>query len=102
VLDLHSPAFTPLNDVRGQLVYCETGSSVVLTMVDGRVVAEHGVVTSVDDAQLLAEARDLFSRVHEARRPESAQTRHLEPVYREVAQRAAVVDVGMTRWIGPP
>ncbi|HET6197812.1 MAG TPA: amidohydrolase family protein, partial [Acetobacteraceae bacterium] len=33
LLDLDTLAFTPLNDLRRQLVYCENGSSVLLTMV---------------------------------------------------------------------
>ncbi len=48
LVDLHAVAFTPLNDLREQLVHCEDGRDVVLTMVAGRVVAEHGHVTSVD------------------------------------------------------
>ena len=49
LVDLHAVAFTPLNDLREQLVHCEDGRDVVLTMVAGRVVAEHGHVTSVDE-----------------------------------------------------
>ena len=61
LVDLHAIAFTPLNDLREQLVHCEDGSDVVLTMVAGRVVAEHGHVTSVDESALLDEARELFA-----------------------------------------
>ncbi len=67
VLDLHAPAFTPFNDLRGQLVYCESGGSVRATIVAGAVVAEDGRVVSVDEAALLAEAREL----HGARRRHS-------------------------------
>ena len=35
LVDLDTLAFTPLNDLHRQLVYCETGSSVRLTMVGG-------------------------------------------------------------------
>ena len=40
LVDMHAVAFTPLNDVREQLVHCEDGCDVVLAMVAGRVVAE--------------------------------------------------------------
>ena len=40
LVDLDTIAFTPLNDVRRQLVFCETGSSVELTMVDGRIATK--------------------------------------------------------------
>jgi 5-methylthioadenosine/S-adenosylhomocysteine deaminase len=100
MLDLHSPAFTPLNDIAGQLVYCETGSSVVLTMVDGVIVAEDGTVTSVDEKALLAEARELFA----AKQPELKRLRaageYLVPTYQAMVRKALAVDVGMTRWVG--
>ena len=35
LVDMHAVAFTPLNDVREQLVHCEDGRDVVLTMVAG-------------------------------------------------------------------
>jgi cytosine/adenosine deaminase-related metal-dependent hydrolase len=100
LLDLHAPAFTPFNDLRGQLVYCESGGSVRMTLVAGRVVAEHGRVVSVDEQALLAEAREL----HAARRPALertwAQADAVLPVYDTVVRRAARTDVGMNRWIG--
>jgi 5-methylthioadenosine/S-adenosylhomocysteine deaminase len=100
LLDLHSPAFTPLNDVPGQLVYCESGGSVALTMVDGVIVAEGGVVTSVDEKALFAEARELFA----AKQPELLRLRaaaeNLLPTYQAMVRKALAVDVGMTRWVG--
>ncbi len=99
LLDLHAPAYTPLNDVRGQLVYCESGGSAVLTMVDGVVVAEHGQVTSVDERALLGEARELFAtRQPHLRAARDDAARQL-PAYREMVRRAAGADVGMNRWV---
>ena len=98
LLDLHAPAFTPFNDLRGQLVYCENGGSVRMTLVAGRVVAEGGQVVSVDETALLAEAREL----HAARRPALERTwasvDALLPAYDAVVRRAARTDVGMNRW----
>lgn len=95
LLDLHSPAFTPFNDLRGQLVYCESGSSVRLTMVDGQIVFHQGRVTSVDETALLDEAREIFARP----RPD-AHTGAVLPHYQAMVRRAAAADVGMNRWIG--
>ena len=100
LLDLHSPAFTPLNDIAGQLVYCESGTSVVLTMVDGVIVAEGGRVTSVDETALLAEAREVFAAKRSALRQSRADAERLLPVYGEVVRRAAGTDVHMSRWTG--
>ncbi|MEA9983957.1 amidohydrolase family protein [Subtercola sp. RTI3] len=100
MLDLHSSAFTPFNDLRGQLVYCEAGGSVRLTVVNGAVVFENGAVTTVDETALLDEARELFAEklpvIERARRNEDANFGH----YQAMVRRAAATDVGMTRWIG--
>ena len=99
LVDLHAIAFTPLNDLREQLVHCEDGRDVVLTMVAGRVVAEHGHVTSVDETALLDEARELFaaklSAVHAAR----SDADRLYPAYQHIVRRAAATDVGFSRWL---
>jgi 5-methylthioadenosine/S-adenosylhomocysteine deaminase len=54
LLDLDTHAFTPLNDLTRQLVYCEDGSSVRFTIVQGRVVFEDGRITTVDERTLRA------------------------------------------------
>ncbi len=100
LVDLHAIAFTPLNDLREQLVHCEDGRDVVLTMVAGRIVAEHGHVTSVDETALLDEARELFA----AKRPLVEAARRaaepLVPAYQGMVRQAAATDVGFTRWVG--
>ncbi|MFB2554341.1 amidohydrolase family protein [Herbiconiux liangxiaofengii] len=102
LLDLHSAAFTPFNDLRGQLVYCEQGASVRLTMVGGRVVFENGSITTVDETGLLDEARELFARklpvIERAR--QAAQP--LVTPYQAMVRTAAAAEVGMNRWIGLP
>jgi 5-methylthioadenosine/S-adenosylhomocysteine deaminase len=102
LLDLHSAAFTPFNDLRGQLVYCESGTSVRLTMVDGQIVFDSGSPTKVDEQAILDEARDLFARklpmIDRARRDAEV----LYPHYQAMVREAAATDVGMTRWIGTP
>jgi cytosine/adenosine deaminase-related metal-dependent hydrolase len=102
LLDLHGLAFTPLNDVRGQLVYCESGADVVLTMVDGRVVAENGRVTGVDEDALLAEARELFAAKAPALAAAREEAGQWFPDYQRMVRRAAATDVGMERWVGLP
>jgi cytosine/adenosine deaminase-related metal-dependent hydrolase len=62
LLDLTTPAFTPLNDPFQHLVYAETGSSVRTVLVNGRVVVEEGRLLTVDEGALLAEARELWAR----------------------------------------
>ena len=66
LLDLHSPTFTPLTDVTGQLVYCDPASSVTLVMVDGVVVAQDSGL-GVDGVQVWIDTRDTRN-VHRAPR----------------------------------
>ena len=58
LLDLDTIAFTPLNDLKRQLVFCESGSSVVMTMVAGRIVMRNGKLLTVDEEALKAEVRE--------------------------------------------
>ncbi len=101
LVDLRTIAFTPLNDLREQLVHCEDGHDVVLTMVDGRVVAEHGHVTAVDETALLDEARELFAaKLPAVRAAQARDAETLFPAYQRMVRRAAATDVGFTRWVG--
>ena len=97
LLDLDTPAFTPLNDLRRQLVYCEDGSSVRFTIVDGRVVYEDGRVTTVDEKALRAEARALMSGYRETLARAGREADRLAPYYREMYLKAAGRDVGLQR-----
>jgi 5-methylthioadenosine/S-adenosylhomocysteine deaminase len=99
MLDLHTPAFTPFNDLRRQLVYCEQGASVRLTMVDGRIVYRDGRICCVDEQALLAEARELFAAklplIERARK----EATPLHGSYQAMQRKAAMAKVGMNRWV---
>ena len=97
LLDLDTVSFTPLNDLKRQLVHCEDGASVRATIVAGRVVFEQGRITTVDEPALRAEMRELMAagREPQARAAQAAQ--RLEPYYRAMVMRAASEDVGMNR-----
>lgn len=79
ILDLTTPAFTPLNDPFQHLVYCETGSSVRTVLVNGQVVLEEGRLLTVDEGALLAAARELWARrSHEIPAVDEAGRRFLQ------------------------
>ena len=99
LLDLHTLAFTPLNDLRTHLVYCESGTSVRLTMVDGRVVFDNGRVTTVDEEAVLAEARELFAQKRSAIEQARRNSDLVFPHYQAMVRRAAAADLGMSRWV---
>ena len=93
LVDLDTLAFTPLNDLRRQLVYCENGGSVRLTMVAGRILFENGKVTGIDEAALRAEAREIAARTGTSR----GSAEEWLPYYREMYLKAAARDVGLVR-----
>jgi 5-methylthioadenosine/S-adenosylhomocysteine deaminase len=100
LVDLDTLPFTPLNDLSRQLVYCEQGTSVRMTMVAGRVVYENGAVIGLDEPALRAEARDLAAKRVAADASEADGAARWLPFYREMYLKAATRDVGMQRWIG--
>lgn len=63
LLDLDSPVFTPLNDPVKHVVFSSSRTALRSTMVGGRWVLRDGVVTGVDEAAILAEARELGQSV---------------------------------------
>lgn len=100
LVDLHSLAFTPLNDLREQLVYCESGRDVTHVMVNGQLVVERGRVITVDREALLAEAREIFQRKDAATRRAGVDADRWFPEYQRMVRRAATTDVGMNRTVG--
>ena len=97
LLDLDTAAFTPLNDLRRQLVYCEDGSSVRYTIVAGRVVCEDGRLVAVDEKAVRAEARALMAGYRDTLARAGREAQRLEPYYRAMYLKAAAQDVGMRR-----
>jgi 5-methylthioadenosine/S-adenosylhomocysteine deaminase len=100
MIDLDTLAFTPLNDLRRQLVYCESGSSVRMTMVAGHVVYEGGKLCNVDEAALRQEARAIAERARSAPSSVQATAEGWLPYYRQMYLQAAATDVGMRRCSG--
>lgn len=100
LLDRNADAFTPLADLRRQLVYNETGSSVRHTVVDGRVVVRDRRVTTVDEAALKAEIRAMEPTLAAATCELRTAAARLEPYYRAMVEKAHARDVGFSRWLG--
>jgi 5-methylthioadenosine/S-adenosylhomocysteine deaminase len=101
LVDLDTLPFTPLNDLERQLVFCENGTSVALTMIQGRVVAEHGKVLTVDEARLRAEVREVMSEYNEVLAGSRANAEELGPYYQAMYERTLAERVPMQRWVPP-
>ncbi len=100
LVDLSGLAYTPLIDLQRQLVFCETGSSVVMTMVAGQIVVAQGEVKTVDEAAIKQAVHALTPDIHRYLDSCRQQAEGLMPYYREIYLRAAGRDVGLQRWVG--
>jgi 5-methylthioadenosine/S-adenosylhomocysteine deaminase len=60
------PRLTPLFDPTSHVVYAAHGDDVRLTMVHGRILMRGGVVRSLDEAQVLADANRAAEQVRQA------------------------------------
>ncbi len=101
MLDLDTAAFTPLNDLDRQLVYCENGGSVRLTMVAGQLVMRDGRCMLIDEAALRAEARTLAAEQDGVGQAALAAAEWL-PAYRAMYLRAASGFTGSSLHDGAP
>jgi len=100
LLDLNALSFTPLNDLRRQLVYQEDGHAVRTVIVAGNIVVHDGRVLGMDEDAIKAEIRSRGPELRAGLAATAAAASRLEPYYREMYRRAAAVDVGFTRWAG--
>jgi 5-methylthioadenosine/S-adenosylhomocysteine deaminase len=79
-----TPAFTPLNDVVGQLVFCENGGSVDTVIVNGEAVVKDGRLTKVDEPEVLRLAEQARARLDPSIQRELAAARTMEPALSEM------------------
>ncbi len=100
LVNLDSAAFMPLNDVQRQMVYCENGSSVRLTIAAGRVVYNGERLTTIDQAAIRAEARAIFRERQSAWAAGRLEADRWLPYYQQMVSKASARDIYMNRWLG--
>ena len=100
LIDLHALPFVPLNNLFRQLVYCELGQSVTLSMVAGEIAYEEGQLKTVDEAAILREAAEIFQKKARDMAAADAAAVRLLPHYREMYNRAGAYELKMKRRIG--
>ena len=98
ILDMRTANFTPLNDVRNHLVYCENGSSVETVIVNGEIMVEDGRLTRVDEEALMDELRDMMPAIKADQERLEAKNKAFIPPLAEVWRRCAETDIGINRW----
>ncbi len=63
VLDISGPHMHPVHDLKNNLVYSASGSDVVLTMVDGKVLYDNGQYTTIDIEKTIYEAEQATKHI---------------------------------------
>jgi 5-methylthioadenosine/S-adenosylhomocysteine deaminase len=77
-------AFTPLNDVIAQLVFCENGSAVDLVIVNGETIVKDGRLTKIDEKEVLNLAEQARRRLDPSIQRELAAAETMEPSLTEM------------------
>jgi 5-methylthioadenosine/S-adenosylhomocysteine deaminase len=98
ILDMATANFTPLNDIRNHLVYCENGTSIEKVIVNGEIVVEDGKLTKVDEKALLAELRAAMPEFQDYTLGVEAANRPFDPYFSDIIRRCYGHDLGIMRW----
>jgi 5-methylthioadenosine/S-adenosylhomocysteine deaminase len=63
LIDLHTPKSQPVYSVESAIVYAASGSSVVTTIVDGKILMRRGELLTLDEDEVIAKAAEYRDRV---------------------------------------
>lgn len=100
LLDLATVPFIPLNNPLYQLVYCLPSRSVDTVVVEGQVVVKDGLLTRVNEGDLLREGAEL-GRSYVSRSEPAFELAHgIFPSVAAGYRHAVNQDVGVHRYIG--
>jgi cytosine/adenosine deaminase-related metal-dependent hydrolase len=97
LVDLNSLPFTPLNNLHRQLVYCELGQSVSLTMVAGSIVVSEKQMSTVNEVDILEETREVFERQRKNLLQSFTKMDEIIPYYKKMYEMAGAYQLNMQR-----
>lgn len=78
-LDLDHINYVPLGDLARQITYTENGAAVESVMIGGRMVLDHGRLTTIDEAKLRRDAREAAARLFTVNTENRAFAARLQP-----------------------
>ena len=102
ILDMKTLNFTPLNDVRNHLAYCENGTSIEKVMVNGEIVVADNRLKRVDEAALLEELRGHLPEFKKQHEQLEALNSAFRRAFEEIHKRCCGRDSGINRFSRPP
>ena len=97
LINLQQLPFIPLNNLLRQLVYCELGNSVYLTMVAGEIVVQDQKLSKINEEEILIEASQLFEQKKDLIISANSQAEKLLPYYKKMYQLAAEYPLELKR-----
>ncbi len=97
LINLQSLPFIPLNNLLRQLVYCELGNSVYLTMVAGEIIFEDQKLIKVNEKEILTEASQIFEKKKDLLISANFHAEELLPYYKKMYQLAADYPLDLKR-----
>ena len=97
ILDLDTIPFTPLNDIANHFLYCENGSSITHSIINGEIVAEDGNCLLVDEKALMEELRDGMPAFQAAHQKTEHLNHAFETAFWNIHQQANSLDLKFNR-----
>jgi guanine deaminase len=88
-LDLGHINYVPLGNLARQIVFAENAAAVDSVMIDGRMVLDHGQITTLDEAKLRRDANAAADRLFNQNAPIRALSKRLEPLVGRFCQSIA-------------
>jgi len=86
-------AFIPLNDPLQQLVFSASRDEVDLVIVDGTVIEQHGKLTRVNEAALMAEIAEAHARIAPLLTASEAEVEQMRPPYERIYDRCQCIEI---------
>jgi 5-methylthioadenosine/S-adenosylhomocysteine deaminase len=99
LLNMDTIHWRPLNDPKKHLVFCEPGTSVDTSIVNGRLVMEGGRIQTVDIPDLTRQLGSLMPTFRANLDSAQKWTHRLWPVIEGIYYRIARTSTGLNRWI---
>jgi 5-methylthioadenosine/S-adenosylhomocysteine deaminase len=78
-LDLGHINYVPCHDLVTQIVFTENGAAVDSVMIGGRLVLDHGRITTIDEKKLRRDATAAAERLYAANAATRAFAKRLQP-----------------------
>jgi 5-methylthioadenosine/S-adenosylhomocysteine deaminase len=88
-LDLGHINYVPCHDIVSQIVFTENGGAVDSVMIGGRMVLDHGRLTTIDEKKLRQDATTAAERLFAANTAMRTFARQLQPVVGQFCHRLA-------------